>query len=152
MNESLLLSQMTQALERFFDRHEESLWQDVVAALDEPENDSVISQQVRKVAHQWCGHPGYAGSDLLLVNMLRDFGLEGDAKLRYAVLEYLFAFEPEKTLMLGHRLRAIDRLIEARAQVRALMDYPLLGRGTARSMIESALSILQDVDDLINNS
>lgn len=32
------------------------------------------------------------------------------------------------------------------------MDYHFLGRGVAKSMIESALSILQDVDDLLGSS
>jgi hypothetical protein len=151
MDDNSLLSDVAQALAHFFDRHKENLWQGVVNALSEQESASVISQQVRDVAYEWCGYPGYAGCDLLLVNTLRDFGLEAHPALRRAILEYLFAFEPEKTLLLTHRLRAIDRLVDAKASVRTLLDYPLLGRGIAKSMIESALSILQDVDDLLNN-
>lgn len=115
-NDNPPLSDVAQALAHFFDHHAENLWQDVLTAMNEQESAPVILEQVRNVAYEWCGYPGYTGHDLLLVNSLRDFGLDDDAVLRRAILEYLFVFEPEKTLLLTHRLRAIDRLVDAKAR------------------------------------
>jgi len=145
------LASVAQALAHFYRYHDEKLLQDIAQALKDAEIAAIVLPQVHAVAYEWCGYPGYTGRDLVLVNTLRDFGLDDKLVLRRAILEYLFVFEPEKTLLLTHRLRAIDHLIEAKASVRALMNFHFLGRGVAKNLIESALSILQDVDDLLNN-